>query len=339
MNKTILLLFLVGFMGFAQQTPVEYMDQISQGNDEILKQTWTYLKAISKGQKPRRIEKKRAKVEKSIREAINRVRAAGAYNGNRELKDSALSVLNFHLDVMTGRAKKLVDMEEVAYQSYDFLEAYVLYQRQINEKVAIRNEFYKYAQHKFASEHNVNLTEATSELGEKVKESSKILQYREMMYLSMMRGMMKEAEVLKGLGNPETASNYDGSEGLMVELLKDIRQKMDTISAPNADLSLRKATESALSFLEKEAKELYPKIVEFNEKQAEFEAFKKEFESDKNNEFDRNKVNEFNQKVNEINRLSKQLNNLYSRYNLFRESVQNQWNNVSTTFLDRHVPD
>ncbi len=58
-----------------------------------------------------------------------------SYNGNKALRDSAVSYLKILYSVFNEDYSKLVNMEEIAEQSYDAMEAYLLAQEKAGEKL------------------------------------------------------------------------------------------------------------------------------------------------------------------------------------------------------------
>src|SRR5688500_8055519 len=90
----------------------------------------------------------------------------------------------YYFSIFKEDYHKIVGMEEVAEQSYDAMEAYLLTQEKAKEKL---NNAYKEVQKSydaFAARHNVQLNEAqSSKLSQRLDQAGKVNSYMNQIYL------------------------------------------------------------------------------------------------------------------------------------------------------------
>lgn len=339
MKKFILFAFCLFFgWHFAQNTAIDYMQQIESGNEKILNETWDYLSAIAKQKSARKIEKRRQDVEKSIRISLNNVKAQSGFNGNIAYRDSSIAYLKFNLDVVTGKAKKLIDMEDVASKSYDAMEAYILYQRELNKLLQQKSKMINNEQKKFAAANKINLVGGQSKLSQKIEAASKILDYKENLFLVFARCSMYEQAMLQSMREENTMFDYKSSGLMLAELSEQSKAILDTIKDINPNKSLRNQTQKSITFFKEEADKLVPAFAEFSKQKNDFQLYKNTFDQLPNVEKTKEKVAEFNKKINEINVASQKFNALLQQFNNRRSQIFNDWSNVADNFVESYMP-
>ncbi|HLV39610.1 S41 family peptidase [Xanthomarina sp.] len=97
MKKVVLNICLVLFVATANvkaQAPgeaVEYMNQMGNSFTELKDETWKYLKAVTRGQGARRVEKKRQQLIQEVRAKKNEVSKMTGFYSDNSLKNAVLS--------------------------------------------------------------------------------------------------------------------------------------------------------------------------------------------------------------------------------------------------------
>lgn len=91
--KICLLLFVVTANVKAQAPgeAVEYMNQMGNSFTELKDETWKYLKAVTRGQGARRVEKKRQQLIQEVRAKKNEVSKMTGFYSDNSLKNAVLS--------------------------------------------------------------------------------------------------------------------------------------------------------------------------------------------------------------------------------------------------------
>ncbi len=338
--KSFLVLIVFVSLSFLQaQNPTDYMKQINAYNQEMMQNNWKYLSAVARSKSPSKVERMRRNVESTVRSSIESLKRMPDFQGNDAYRQAALAYQDFSLDLITGKTQKLVDMEAISQDSYDSMEAYVLYQRQLNYLNQAESDKVKQAEKAFAQEFEVELVQGNeSDLVKKLKEGSKVLRYKEDMFLVFARASMYEMDMLSRIN---TSDNYNFAHAGMtlMELVDKSRKVMDTITDINPDLSLRRATTKALDFYQKEADELIPAVNEFQKLQNDFKSFKDKFDATPNAQNDKKWIDQYNQKVENFNAESQKFTTLMNDYSAKRTQNYNDWNQAADDYILKHMPE
>ena len=138
-------------------TALGYMDFIGNEFRNIQENTWDYTKSVAHGKSARKVEKRRKEVLESNKEALKKIGKLAPFGGSTAFRDSAISFLNTNYAVLNEDYAKLVDMEEVAEQSYDLMEAYMLAKEKANEKLSQAGDMVDAEYSKFAAANKINL--------------------------------------------------------------------------------------------------------------------------------------------------------------------------------------
>ena len=140
MKKTVLAIFALFAITLAKaqdfRTPVDYLNFIGKESAAISRNTWNYTKAVAHSKSARRIDASRKALLKSIQNASKKIAGLkNGYKGDTEYRDQLLSYLSISEKYINDEYEKIIDMQEVAEQSYDFMEAYIMARDLVNEKI------------------------------------------------------------------------------------------------------------------------------------------------------------------------------------------------------------
>lgn len=143
MRHFILFIFLVlTGSAIAQSTEQAHVYMQTIGNQfyQISNDRMSYTSAASHGKSARKVEKKRTELINTIKTAEASIRKMKAFNGSVAYRDSVVSYLKLNRIVLTEDYGKILDMEEIAEQSYDAMEAYMLAKEKAEEKLDVAFE-------------------------------------------------------------------------------------------------------------------------------------------------------------------------------------------------------
>src|SRR4029078_3385667 len=168
-----LLIIVCSFRTVAQvyETPVDYMDHISKANMTITEKYLVYLSGMSHGKSARKVEKRRIELVQLISNTRFDIRGMPPYKGDKTLRDTTVAYLKILNNIFNEDYGKIVNMEEIAEQSYDMMEAYMLAQEKANEKLKEAMTKQYDTQVRFAEKNNIKLIDGESEIGNKMKTS------------------------------------------------------------------------------------------------------------------------------------------------------------------------
>ena len=316
--------------------PVEYLDYIGKKNKELSTKYLSYLSASSHGKSARKVDKRRTEVINSITETRQYVQAMPAFKGDRSLRDSTVTYLKLLYIVFNEDYSKIVNMEEIAEQSYDAMEAYMLAQDKAQEKLSAASERQHEAQKKFAAANKINLVDDVSELEQKMKTANTLMKHYDEVYLVFFKAYKQEDYLMQAV-NKKNIIAVEQNLSSLKQFAEDGMEKLKTIKSPNGDATLIAACRNLLLFYAAEAKDAAG-YTDFFLKEEEFTKIKKEFDSKPSSRRTQQDVDRYNKGVNDMNAASNNYNKLNGELNRNRSSVLDDWNKAVKRFMDNYMP-
>jgi hypothetical protein len=342
MKKNLIAFITVSFLliadkSFAQDydTPLKYMDAISAQQENVSKRYMAYTSASAHGKREKKVEKLRSKLMDEIQEAKMNINALPSYKGDKSYRDTAVNFMKFYYNVMNDDYSKIINMEEIAEQSYDEMEAYILLQEKVQLKLEEANKKISQAQKDFAGKNNITLTADNSELGEKMKQSGAVSKYYHQVYLVFFKPYIQEKNLMEAI-KKNNLTGMEQSKSAMLKFAQEGLAKLTTMKAFDGDLALVGACKTLLNFYVKEA-EKTAGINDFLLTKERFEGIKKEMEK-KGDKRTKEDVEAYNKAVNEMNKSSNAYNSTNQMLNEQRSETLDGWNKSTNTFFDEHTP-
>lgn len=344
MKKTkLLLLFLVGLTFFASkiqaQTTAEasaHMSEIFTTIDDTKKETWKYLKAVTRGKRARKIEKQRKELTSKIKVTKYNVNRIKSINSEDSLKQTIVDYLDLNYIVLTEDFDKILDMEDIAEQSYDDMEAYILAKEKASEKLDSAFETVVVAQQNFADKYGITLHEAEGDRrSEKIQQASRTLKYYNDIYLIFFKSYKQEAYVLDAMSRNDVNSMEQNINSL-ITITEEGLGKVDELEDFDNDPILKNALKRMLNFYKYEAERDFAAMTDFYIKKDNFEKISKRFESIKPRNRTKEDINEYNKAVNEYNAAAKKTNKIMETNNKNREKYLSDWNDMIEKFFKKY---
>ncbi|MEM6806241.1 MAG: hypothetical protein AAF696_32885, partial [Bacteroidota bacterium] len=178
----------------------EYMTHISEQYASFNKELWSYIKASAHGRNAKTIEKKRQTLVGTTRIIQKRIKSMPPYEGDPSLRDSAASYLSLIYHVLNDDYAKIVDMEAIAEQSYDLMEAYILTKEVANQKMDDASKMLSDQQEVFAVNHRVNLVKGKSaKTDELLAKAGEVFNYYNSIYLLFFKSNIQESYVMEAV--------------------------------------------------------------------------------------------------------------------------------------------
>jgi len=332
------LLFFFSFVSTAQdfQNPGEYMDYIGKSNETVTEKYLYYLSAVSHGKSARKVEKRREGVLSLIYETRLLMQAMPPFKGDKSYRDSTVAYLKILYSVFNEDYGKIVNMEEIAEQSYDAMEAYMLAQDKAQEKLKAAAEKRAAQQKVFAAKNNITLVENKSDLDNKMEAASQITNHYDEVYLAFFKPYKQEAYLLDAV-NKKNIIAIEQNLSSLKQFAEEGLEKLKTINSPNGDASVIAACRSLLQFYKTEAKD-GAGFTDYFLKEEEFKKLKKEFDSKSSSKRTQADIDKFNNAVNDINDAGKNYNNINNSLNKTRASLLDDWNKAVKKFMDNYIP-
>lgn len=320
------------------KSPVEYMQYISNEYQQILSAQWDYSKTVAHSKSAKKIEKRRQELLRTIKEAQKRVYKMPAYEGDVEFKNFVGKHLDINYSIVNDDYAKIVDMEAVAEQSYDLMEAYLLAKKMAGDKLSDAADKIGEKQQEFAKRHNIQLVEGeTNKLMVKMEAANKVFDYQNKLYLIFFKSQIQEANFIQAQ-NIGDINAMEQAKNALAKYSKEGLIELKKLSTFNGDPSLAKSTKALLDFYVAESQKELPFMIDFFLKKENYNKLKTTIEKMPAAKRTQADVDKYNKAVEEFNTSVNTFNNSNTSLDKTRAELINAWNKVSASFLNKHVP-
>jgi len=315
----------------------EYLGRISEQFGEISKDLMSYASATAHGKGARKVDKKRQELIATLKQAEFNVRKLRPFKENSQLRDTVVSYLHLSRIVLTEDFGKIVNMEEVAEQSYDAMEAYLLAKELAYDKLDQSFDRVKEQQQAFASTYEIKLIENESELSRKLEKAGKVSAYYNQVYLVFFKSYKDEAYLMEALSKGDVNAMEQTKNALAISSDEGLK-KLTQIGIYNYDATIKNACSQMLNFLQQEANNKIPGQIDFYLKKENFEKLKKTLDSKRPNDRTQSDIDQYNKSLKEFNEAVTRYNTINDELNKKRTAVFGQWNKAIDDFMAKHVP-
>lgn len=320
------------------KTAVDYLNYIEKEQGLISKSTWKYTTAVAHSKSARKIDNTRKQLLKSIEAAQKKIALLkDGYKGDVDYRDQVLQYLEICKININEEYSKLIDMQEVAEQSYDAMEAYLLARDMINDKLDAENEKAENAFRAFALKYKITVTEGNSELAQKIKISNEVFDYHTALYLIFFKVNFTDITLSLAIEKKDMSAIQQNANAL-VQYADEGLAKLKTVKPYKGDSSMINVTKKALEFYKKQAQQYVPKIVDFLMFSDKFENAKKTLEAKSDKDRSKEEIDNFNAMVKQINKEIENYNNLNNSNFQEKGNILNEWNSTGENFISGHVP-
>ncbi len=314
----------------------QYMDHITKANQVLTEKYLLYLSGMSHGKSARKVEKRRIEVLQAISDTKFSIMGMPPYKGDRTLKDTTVAYLKILNSVFNEDYGKIVNMEEIAEQSYDLMEAYMLAQEKANEKLQQASEKQNEMQKKFAAKNNITLIESESASEAKMKIASAVMKHYDEVYLIFFKSYKQEAYLMDAV-NQKNVNSIEQNVNSLQSFSEQGLEKLKDLKGYNNDASLIIACRNLLTFYKDEAKK-GSAMTDFFLKAENFAKLKKQFDSKSGSKRTQQDVDQFNKAVKEINDAGNDYNSINNDLNKQRSKTLDGWNNAVKRYMDEYIP-
>lgn len=340
--KRILLiagLTLSSSLSYAQnaEKALEYMKTISAEFKMIQSATWDYTKSVAKNKGARKVDKTRMELIQTISNSIAKVKKIQPFNGETYFRDSTLAFLEMNKIVVSQDYEKIMNLEEIAEQSYDLMEAYMLAQEVASDRLSEAGDRINAVERKFAEENDITLIEGEDDkVTARLRNASKMYDYYNPIYLIFFKSYKQEIYFLDAL-NKGDVSGMEQNKTTLAQTAQEGIDALNLIAAYEGDESLKKACMEMLKFYLDEANNKFSVFVDYQATKEGFDNAKKNFEAKKEKDRTQDDVNNYNKLVKELNAANVEYNSTNNDLNTKRSKLLNTWNNTANNFTNSHL--
>jgi hypothetical protein len=321
----------------SQKDALEYMNKIDNQFENIMVDSWDYVSAASHGKNARKIENRRKDLLKTIAEAKKSIKALGGYDSDLSYRDTVVSYLALSYNVFNKDYAKIVDLEDIAEESYDNMEAYMMAQRLAEDKLDSAYGNLMRETEKFAAAHNITLLESKDKITKKLEISNKVIGYYNKIYLIYFKSYKQEYYMITAM-NKGDVNGMEQNKNTLVSCATAGLASLDSIKSYSGDLSLVTTCKAVLNFYKTEASDKMKEVIEYYMAKESFDKIKTAFDSKAESARTKADVDQYNKAVTDINAAGKKFSVVNDDLNTKRATVITNWNNAVDKFIDTHVP-
>jgi hypothetical protein len=341
MKKLVFICFSIFFLTGTGRSQVfedagQYMDYISKADNDLAVTYLSYMSAVAHGKSARKVEKRRFEVLDAIFNTRQMIAGMSPWKGDRTYKDTTVAYLKLLEHIFREDYSKIVNMEEIAEQSYDAMEAYLLAQEKAGEKLDEARLKQSAVSRRFAEKNNINLIEAEDATSIKANKASEVIDYFNNIYLVFFKPYKQEMYLLDAAQKGDLVALEQNISSLG-KFAEESLAKLKTIDPYNGDPSLVNATREAALYYQSCSRRAKG-MTDYYLAQDKWNKLKKAFDSKRSNERTKADIDDYNNGVKDINDAVKSYNELNQQLNKERSAMLNNWNKTSDKFMDQHMP-
>ena len=318
--------------------PSDYLTFINKEQELISRSTWKYTSAVAHSKSARKIDATRKQLIKSIqtsRKKINDIK--NGYKGDTDYQKKVIDYLNFCEISLNEEYDKIINMQEVAEQSYDAMEAYLMMRDLVNKKIDEENDKATLAFNEFAQKYNITINNQETELSKKINISGKVFDYHTALYLLFFKTNITDLNLSLAIEKKDLGAIQQNGNALL-QYANEGLEKIKVIQPYEKDNSLLLATKKCLEFYKKEAEVFVPKMVDFYMFNEKFENAKKSLESKAAKDKTKEEIDNYNAMVKQVNKEIENFNKTNNSNYQEKNSLLNNWNSTGDMFISKHVP-
>jgi len=315
--------------------PGEYVTAVFKARGDMDAKYMQYLSAAAHGRRARKVEKLRQEVLDDINSCRFKTTDLPLYKGDNTLRKASIDYIQLCYRVFDEDYKKIVNLEEIAEQSVDEMQAYLLLQEKVDEKLKEGSADLEKVTQAFAAKYNVRLSEEKSPLTEKMETAGKLNVYINKVYLAFFKCNWEDGQMVKAM-NDKKISDVEQARSALARYAEEGLKSLDTLRVFDGDPSLANSCRQVLNYYKNMAQNDVPKLTEFYVKEEDFARLKKSF--DGNSSHTKEEVNSYNKAVKDINGSVNSFNQLNTKVNNGRTQALNDWQETEKKFADDHMP-
>jgi hypothetical protein len=332
------LCFSVGSNAQVIENAGDYMTAMSNAQVEMNQKYMAYVSASAHSRRARKIEKLRGQALESINNAKYKTSDLPKYKGDNSLRQASIDYIQFCYRIFNEDYSKIVNMEEIAEQSVDQMQAFLLLEEKTSEKLQEANEDLSKAEKQFAAKYSVNLVNSKNELTEKMGLAGKVNSYTDKIYIIFFKCNWEDGQLFNAL-NAHKLNDAEQARNSLMGFAKEGMQelKADSLRTFQGNPALAASCRESLQFYNNMANDDIPKLTDFYLKQENFDKIKRTLEAKGSNRT-KDDVDQYNKAVKDINASSNNFNQLNQQLNTRRQEVVQNWEQAEKTFRDDLIP-
>lgn len=336
-KRLFLFLLVIGSTTANAQDAGTYMDVFSIEFRKIQQDMWDYTSSVSHGKSARKVDKRRMELIQTSNQALQKAKSQKGFNNSTRYRDSVVEYFRINNIVLKEDYAQIVNMEEVAEESYDAMEAYMLAREKAGDKLQAANEMVQREQELFAKENKINLIVKEDGLDKKMKIAGEVYDVYNEIYLIFFKSFKQEVYLMDAI-NRKDVNAIEQNRMALVATAKEGIEKLKSVKLYANDKSLVEATKQILQFYIEEADVETPKMIDYFMATENFEKVKKGFDAIPEKKRVKSDIDTYNNAISDMNNSVNMYNKSNDYLNKMRTANTNNWNKTADSFTNKHVP-
>jgi hypothetical protein len=340
MKTTVLtwLIFYSTILASAQafKSPSDYMSFFGEQSQAISTKYLSYMSESAHGNKVRKLEKKRQELLGTLKTAYNSASRMRPFKNDTALKKNYVKYMGILNSIFNDDYGKIVNMEEIAEQSYDGMEAYMLAKEKADDKLDEAHDRFSAAYYNYAANNSITIIDKEDKQSKKMKKVAAANKYHNVVYLVFFKSYKQEAYLLDAIGKKDVNS-IEQNKSTLAKYLTEGFARLDTIKPFLRDQSLTASCRKYFQFVKQENEKLST-VTDYFLKSDEFEKKKKAFETKGSAGKTQEEVKSYNQSIDEMNKQVNIYNSLMQSLNKGRSQALDNWDGSVKEFFESYTP-
>ncbi len=314
---------------------IEYYKNLTALLADFKQSYYNYIRSVTRTRKIRAIENSRQKLLRVIQENIKLFKKSSSFQNDETLKTELIRFMDLVDIILTEDFGKILDMEDIAAQSYDQAEAHQLALDLAVDKLKSCSKIMTKAEEQFFNKYNIKMLDKKDELSLKIEKANKALAYYDSLYRIFFKANKQDSYARKAISENDVAALEQHISTLKLFVDEGL-DKLNNIKGFNGDEELLLIVRKILEFYRNQALVTYPANVGFIINSDNFQKVVKKFNSIKESERKQSDIDLYNNAVKQYNAEVKSINKTnqvsYKTHNQFLE----MWNKQVEKFFEKH---
>ncbi len=318
------------------QEAIAYYRKLAAPLAGIKQANYTYLQAITKLRRAKTVEKKRQELLKALQSTKEAFKGLSSFNNDSTLKSEFVGYLDLVSIVLKQDFGKILDMEDIAAQTYDQAEAHQLALDLAVNKLNASFDVVKKVENEFFKKYRITAKDEKDELTLKIEKANKALKYYDAIYRIFYKVNKEDNYAREAVSKKDVAALEQHATTLISfseEGLKQLKEK----TAYEGDDELLENAVKLIELYRLEAQVTYPANVEFSIKSDNFQKSIRKINSIKEGERKKEDVDEYNNEVNLFNKAVKEINKINKTSYGLQKYLIKTWNKLAEDFMKKHA--
>jgi hypothetical protein len=314
---------------------VAYHESLMAPLSDFRKANYDYIHTVTRMRKARTVEKKRQELIKVVQSNKDFIKNYIPFRNDPTLRDELVRYLDIVYIVLKQDFDKILDMEDIAAQSYDQAEAHQLAIDLAIRKMNASFDVLKNAEKEFFNKYHITVNHEKNELSLKIEKASKAMEYYDTLYRVFFK-VNKEDNYAREVIAARDVAGLEQHASTLVSFAEYGLEQLKQEKGYEGDDKLLSTEIKMLEFYREEGKTTCPANVDFYIKTDNFQKAQKKINSLKPADRKKEDIDHYNEEVNIFNKAVKEINKMNKTSYKMHKKIIKSWNREVEKFFKKH---